>query len=98
MNTDYDRWLPVIKELELVLMTDIPDSLKSLKIQQVFREHQVSFTDYENFYYKSTHDKQLEMIRFLKEIESLLSTEMKEELNRQREQAKSDIRTGTATR
>jgi hypothetical protein len=95
IGTDFKKWRPVIKELELISISDIPDSVKSYKIQEVFQKSELTITDYEEFYRKTTRTKQLETIRFLKDIEATLSTEMQEDLQRLREEAKNDRRTGS---
>lgn len=85
-NEDPNRWKPIIKDIELVMVANIPDSSKSNLINEIFRRYQIDLADYEEFYRKSTEEKQLTNITLLKEIETVLGTEMNDELNRQRQQ------------
>ena len=84
------HWIPIIKELELVLIADIRDSLKAVEINKIFQNYQINLEDYEKYYRENTENRQLENITFLKEIEIILGAEMKDELNRQRQEAEAE--------
>ena len=83
-------WVPIIKELELVLIADIPDSLKAVEIKKIFQNYQINLEDYEKYYRQNTEKRQLENVTILKEIETILGAEMKDELNRQRQEAEAE--------
>jgi hypothetical protein len=95
-DEDLNRWVPIIKDLELVLVADIPDSSKSARIDEIFQQHQIDLADYEEFFRKGIEEKQLTHITLLKEIETVLGTEMKDELNRQRQQAEQENKPRTS--
>jgi hypothetical protein len=90
VNEADQLWLPIIKELEMVLIADIPDSLKAVEIDKIFQNYQINLEDYEKYYRQNIEKRQLENIAFLKEIEATLGAEMKEELNRQRQEAEAE--------
>jgi len=89
-STDTDKadqqWVPIIKELEMVMIADTPDSLKAVEITKIFQKYQINLEDYEKYYRQNTEKRQMENITFLKEIETFLGSEMKDELNRQRKE------------
>jgi len=77
-------WRTIIKELEVILVSDTADSVKAFQINSLFESHHISLEDYRDFYEKSIQEKPLKNLELLKDIEQLIGEDMKQEAQRQR--------------
>jgi len=89
------KWISIIKDLEIILASEIPDSAKALKIKILFDTNQISLSDYQKFYEKSIDKDPLKNLDYLKRIEKLISEDMKTVARLQREKIRDiDYRSG----
>ena len=80
------NWNGVIKDLEIILASETPDSIKAFKIKTLFDTNQISLSDYREFYEQSLEKEPLKNLDNLKGIEKLISEEMKIESRRQKKE------------
>ena len=78
------KWSRIIKNLEIILASSNPDSTKAVKIKILFDTNQVSLADYREFYEESMEQNPVKNLGYLKEIEQLISQDMKTEAQRQK--------------
>lgn len=90
-----ENWNSIIKDLEIILASEIPDSVKAVKIKALFDTNQIALSDYRKFYEESFEKNPLKNLNYLKEIEQLISEDMKIESRRQKKIGKEiDYRSG----
>jgi len=90
-----EKWNSIIKDLEIILASEIPDSIKAVKVKVLFDSNQITLTDYRKFYEESFEKNPLKNLNYLKEIEQLISEDMKIEARRQKKIGKEiDYRPG----
>jgi len=77
-------WSTIIKELEVILASDVADSVKAFQINILFEEKQISLADYREFYNRSIQEKPLDNLDLLKDIEQFIGEDMKKEAQQQR--------------
>jgi hypothetical protein len=89
------NWSRIIKNLEIILASSNPDSTKAVKIKILFDTNQVSLAEYREFYEKSMEQDPVKNLSYLKEIEQLISKDMKTEAQRQKKIGETiDLRPG----
>ena len=89
------NWNGVVKDIEIILASEIPDSIKAQKIIILFDTNQISLSDYREFYEQSLEKDPLKNLDNLKGIEKLISEEMKIESRRQKKKGEQvDYRSG----
>ena len=71
-------WEKIIKEFEIVLSVNEPDSIKYYKLHQILKTYQISISNYREFYNKHIIENPEKNTQFFNTIENLLSNEMKE--------------------
>jgi hypothetical protein len=71
-------WEEIIKEFEIVLSVNEPDSIKYFKLNQIFKNYQIDISDYREFYNERVNKNPEKNIQLYETIENLLSNDMKE--------------------
>jgi hypothetical protein len=78
------NWNNIIKDLEIILASDNPDSVKANKIKILFDSNQVTLAEYRKFYESSIAKDPLRHLDYLKGIEKSISEDMNIEARRQK--------------
>lgn len=80
-------WPVIIKDLEIIVTANQPDSIKFFLIDSLFRKNRVSAADYRDFYRTYVQEKPQKSIKLLEKVERILSEEMKAATERKRKKA-----------
>jgi len=81
------NWAPVIRDLQMIMVSNSADSLKQKEIQKVFESYQLTAEDYQIFYSSMLKENPQNNLQLLKEVEKLIADDMKAEANIQRKKA-----------
>lgn len=81
------NWAPIIRDLELIMISSLPKSTEDLQVQKVFENNNLSLENYQKFYFRMINDHPQNNLQLLKEIEKLLSDDMKTDANLWRKKA-----------
>lgn len=82
-----DNWVPIIRDLELIMNSNLPESAKYSQVQKVFKDHNIRLENYQKVYFRMINDHPQNSLQFLKDIEKLLSDDMKTDANLLRKKA-----------
>jgi len=82
-----DNWVPIIRDLELIMISNLPKSTKYLQVQKVFINNNISRENYQKVYFRMINDHPQNSLQILKDIEKLLSDDMKTDANLLRKKA-----------
>ena len=74
-----DDWPEIISQMETILATSQPDSVKAARIQKLFAEHHKTLNDYRDFYQSITRGDIQKSYSFLLKVEKLLTHQIREE-------------------
>jgi hypothetical protein len=80
-------WAPVIRDLQMIMVSNSTDSVKVKEIQKTFDNYQITVDDYQKFYSAMIKKNPQNNVQILKEIEKLIADDMKAEANIQRKKA-----------
>lgn len=80
-------WALIIRDLQMITVSSMPDSLKQTEVKKVFESYQITLEDYQKFYSKMTEKDPQSSLPILKEVEKLFTEDMKTEANIQRKKA-----------
>jgi hypothetical protein len=69
-------WDPVIKDLEIVLISPESDSIKAVQIREIFNKYNTTFEEYREFYESKLKQSAAQNIDFLKKVEKTISETM----------------------
>ena len=86
-SPDSIEWAPIIRDLQMITFSGLPDSLQKKEFKKVFEKYQIALEDYQKFYVKMTEENPQNSLPVLKTVEQLLSEDMKTEANIQRKKA-----------
>ena len=86
-SRDSIDWAPVIRDLQMISFSGLPDSVKQREIKKVFESHQIALEDYQKFYSEMTEEDPQNSLPVLKSVEQLISEDMKTDANIQRKKA-----------
>jgi uncharacterized protein YeaO (DUF488 family) len=69
-------WDPVVKDLEIVLISPESDSMKAVQIREIFHKYKTTFEEYREFYESMLPQSATQNIEFLKKVEKTISETM----------------------
>ena len=81
-------WPVIIKDLEIIIAANQPDSIKFFLIDSLFRKNRISIADYQAFYKTYVQEKPQKSIKLLEKVERILREEMKVVNDRKRKKKK----------
>lgn len=76
-----DNWVPIIRDLELIINSNLPKSAKYSHVQRIFKNNNIRLENYQKLYFRIINDHPQNSLQLLKDIEKLLSDDMKTDAN-----------------
>ena len=83
-------WDQIVKDVEVTLTLQEPDSIKYMMIEKIFKDNQVTIDDYQNFYHEYIYTEPLENLALIEKIQDLISAEYNRTAREERKKIESE--------